>query len=172
MPKYVFDSSVFVQAKNLYYQFGFCGGFWDWVRAGHEKDLFFSCKKVHAELCAANDDDEAKKWALGIPETFFLDDVKDGQVMVQYANIMNWAQASTHYLPAAKTEFAQANEADPFLLAVAKAHGYTIVTQEKSNPAKKNRIPLPDAATAFDVPSIFVYDLLSKHATSTFQLHP
>ena len=171
MSKYLFDSSVFVQAKNLYYQFGFCGGFWDWVIAGHEKNMFFSCRKVHAELTVAKDGDDAKEWAKGLPSSFFVNDIDDPAVMAVYANVMQWAHGSTHYLPAAKAEFAGAKEADAFLLSVAKAHGYSIVTQEKPNPAKRNRVPLPDAAEAFSVDTIFIYDLLAKHALPTFKLN-
>jgi len=171
LPKYVLDANVFVQAKNLHYQFGFCGGFWDWILDGHNKDLFFSCKKVHAELMEANEDDEAKIWCKGVPSSFFLEDVKDGKVMAVYAEVMTWAHDSEHYLPAAKAEFAQEKVADAFLLSVALALGHTIVTQEKPNPARRNKIPLPDAAAAFQVPTIYIYDLLAKHAASTFKLH-
>lgn len=172
MPKYLFDTNIFVQAKNLYYQFGFCGGFWDWIVAGHNNAMFFSCKKVYAELAAGNDQDKAKAWAKMIPPSFFVDDVADSSVMTVYADVMKWSYGSTHYSDAAKTEFAGQHEADAFLLSVAKKHGYTIVTQEKSNPAQKNRIPLPDAAKQFNVPTVYIYDVLATHAVSTFQLQP
>lgn len=170
MPKYLFDSSVFIQAKNIHYQFAFCGGFWDWVVAGHEKRLFYSCKKVQAELNSGNDDDECKVWAKRLPSGFFLTDTADSGVMKVYADIMKWATSSAHYLPAAKAEFAGVKEADPFLIAIAKEHGYTIVTQEQPNPQKKSKIPLPDAAGQFGVKTVYIYDLLSKHAASTFKL--
>ena len=170
MPKYLFDTNIFLQAKNLYYQFGFCGGFWDWIVAGHDKKMFFSCKKVYAELAIGNDRDTAKSWAKDVPNGFFLDDINDPSVMAVYAELMNWSYGSVHYSQSAKDEFAGKNEADAFLLSVAKRYGYSIVTQEKPNPAQKNRIPLPDAAKQFGVPTIFIYDLLAKHAVSTFQL--
>lgn len=170
MSKYLFDSSVFIQAKNFYYQFGFCGGFWDWVLDGHTKHLFYSVKKVQAELNSGADHDDCKVWAKGLPTSFFVNDASDAGVMKVYVDLMNWAAASTHYLPAAKAEFAGVKEADPFLIAVAKQHGYTVVTQEQPNPQKKNKIPLPDAAAHFGVKAIYIYDLLAKHAASTFKL--
>jgi uncharacterized protein DUF4411 len=172
LPRYLFDSSVFIQAKNIHYRFGFCGGFWDWVKAGHGNGLFFSCKKVQAELNKGAEKDECKAWAKGLPVGFFLNDTADAKAMSIYKDLMQWAHSSKHYLQAAKTEFAGADEADAFLIAVAKAHSYTIVSQEQPNPEKKNRIPLPVAADAFDVETIYIYDLLSKHAASTFQLKP
>ncbi|MCG2592139.1 DUF4411 family protein [Ramlibacter sp. XY19] len=170
MPKYLFDSNVFIQAKNLHYRFGFCGGFWDWVEAGHDKHLFFSVKKVQAELNSGKDGDECKAWVQKLPAAFFVNDTSDKAVMKVYADLMTWAATSTHYLPAAKAEFAGVKEADPFLIAVAKTHGYTIVTHEQSNPQKKNKIPLPDAAAHFGVTTAYVYDVLSQHASSTFKL--
>lgn len=134
--------------------------------------MFFSCKKVYGELAVGNDTDTAKAWAKGVPAGFFVEDFNDASVMAVYADVMKWSYASTHYSQDAKNEFAGINEADAYLLSVAKKYGHTIVTQEKPNPAQKSRIPLPDAANQFGVPTIFIYDLLAKHAVSTFQLHP
>jgi len=170
MPKYLFDTNVFLQAKNFHYRFGFCGGFWDWIEAGHQKRLFYSVKKVQAELNIGKDGDECKAWVQHLPHGFFVNDQADSAVMKVYGDLMSWAAASTHYLPAAKAEFADIKEADPFLIAVAAAHGYTVVTQEQPNPHKKNKIPLPDAAAHFGVKTAYVYDVLSDHASSTFKL--
>src|SRR4051812_12655927 len=126
MPKFLFDSNVFIQAKNLHYRFGFCGGFWDWIEAGHDKRLFYSVKKVQTELNIGKEGDDCKAWIQQLPASFFLNDTADKAVMKVYADLMEWAAASTHYLPVAKAEFADIKEADPFLIAVAKAHDYTI----------------------------------------------
>ena len=68
----------------------------------------------------------------------------------------------------AKNEFAKAEVADAFLIAVAKAHNCTIVTQEASKPDSKKRVLIPDAARVFKLESIMIYDLLSQHATGNF----
>ena len=171
LPKYLFDANIFVQAKSLYYQFSFCGGFWQWIVDGHNKGLFCSSKKVLAELGRGKEDDGAKTWAQSMPVEFFLDDIDDPAVMGIYAEIMNWAYSSSHYTQGAKDEFAGKDEADAYLIAVAKHHGLSIVSQEQPNAAQKRRIPLPDAAKQFGVTTIFIYDLLAVHATKTFQLH-
>ncbi len=31
------DSNGLIQAKNLFYRFGFCPGFWDWLSVEHAK---------------------------------------------------------------------------------------------------------------------------------------
>lgn len=169
-PKYVIDANVFIQAKNLYYRFDFCEAFWEWLYKAHEAGLVFSIRKVRKELVSGDKTDPVRVWAESLPDDFFLDDDADKNVMQSYAKVMQWANSNKHYSPQAKAEFAKLKVADPFLIAVAKQYGYEIVSQEKSNPAAKKKIYLPDAADAFDVKTIFVYDMLSKHAESTFKL--
>lgn len=170
MTKYLIDANVFIQAKNLYYRFDFCEAFWKWAQKAHDAGLVFSIQKVRKELIGGNKTDPVRKWAEDLPDDFFLDDVADKAVMQTYANVMQWASSSTHYTPQAKAEFARPNVADAFLIAVAKQHGYEIVTQEKSNLAAKKKIYLPDAAHAHGVKTIYVYDMLSVHAEATFKL--
>ena len=163
--KYLIDTNVFIQAKNMYYRFDFCGGFWDWMKTAHQNGLIYSIKKVREELNAGAD--QCATWIQTLPSTFFLDDLNDPAVMAEYGKIMQWS-GSSHFRPAAITEFAKQNVADAFLIAVAKAHNYTIVTQELGNPAARNRILIPDAATVHGVNTVYVYDMLSAHTISTF----
>lgn len=169
--KYLIDANVFIQAKNMYYRFDFCGGFWDWIHTAHAGGHVYSCKKVMDELTAGPAADPAKAWAKTLPPTFFLDDTADPNVMAHYGDIMKWANNSA-FRPAAKAHFAKANVADAFLLAVAKRHGYAIATQEKSNPDTLKKIYLPDAAIAHGVPTAYVYNMLSELAASTFIMKP
>lgn len=169
MVKYLIDTNVFIQAKNMYYRFDFCGGFWDWVAAAHQDGLIYSIKKVRDELTAGVD--QCSTWAKAMPSTFFLDDLNDSAVMAEYGKIMQWSGAS-HFKPAAIAEFAKQNVADAFLIAVAKSHNYSIVTQELGNPAARNRILIPDAAAVHGVNTVYVYDMLSAHTISTFAPKP
>jgi len=52
----------------------------------------------------------------------------------------------------------------------AKAHGFTVVTHEASRPESKKRVLIPDAANAFNINSIMIYDLLSQYASGNFSL--
>jgi predicted nucleic acid-binding protein len=170
LSNFLFDTNVFIQAKNLHYQFSFCKGFWDWVGSGHAHGLFYSSKKVYAELLDGRAEDEARIWAKSVPSSFFLEDAKVEEVMGHYSQVIRWAYQSQQYTPAAKAEFANEKIADAFLIALAKHGDYTIVTQEKSSPESKKKIFLPDAAKANGVKTVLIYDLLSSRATSTFQL--
>lgn len=163
--KYLIDANVFIQAKNMYYRFDFCGGFWEWVSVAHSAGLVYTIKKVKDELTAGNDD--CTRWVKSMPSSFFLEDMSDGKVMSEYANIMKWSNAAD-FKQAAKDEFAKPTVADAFLIAVAKAHNYSIVTQEQGNPSARRKIYLPDAAAAHGVRTKYVYDMLSAHTSSTF----
>jgi len=52
--RYIIDTNVFIQGKNFHYDFGFCTGFWDWIRVGFDAGLFFSIDKVRRELMAGH----------------------------------------------------------------------------------------------------------------------
>lgn len=167
--RYLIDSNVFVQAKNFHYRFEFCAGFWQWLNEGYQSGIIFSIDKVKKELKDGKPEDQARIWAESMPEDFFLDDVKDQQVMQTYSQVMQWSADNEHYRQQAKDEFARFDKADAFLIASAKAYGYTIVTHELSDPKSKKRILIPDAAHAMQVNSMQIFDLLTLHATDNFK---
>ena len=171
--KYIIDTNVFIQGKNFHYNFDCCKGFWDWVENSHNQGVVYSINKVKDELMAGRKGDQARTWAQNMPPGFFLPDVADSKVMSAYREVITWASMDKHYLPAAITKFSDASKADAFLLAYAKAHGSVIVTQEFSEPNKKKEIPIPDAALKIGgIKTIPIYELLSKHASSTFVFKP
>jgi hypothetical protein len=171
--KYIIDTNVFIQGKNFHYNFDFCKGFWDWVEHSHAQGVVFSIQKVKDELMVGNKGDLARIWAQNMSASFFLEDVKDDKVMAAYREVMTWAAKDQHYQAAAIAKFSDSSKADAFLLAYAKAYGVVIVTQEFSEPNKKKEIPIPDAAIKIGgIKTIPIYDLLRKHASSTFVFKP
>ena len=172
--KYVIDTNVLLQAKNIYYRFDFCGGFWDWLRAGFDDDRIFSCQKVYSEIKTGDSkkDCPVRAWCDKTDPRFFLDDTDDAQVMTHYATLQQWATKEPQYTAAAKLKFAEEQNADAFLIAVAKRHGYVIITHELEAPEAKRTIPIPNAASAIGVKCSNVYDVLSQHAKTTFIYKP
>ncbi|MED5607818.1 DUF4411 family protein [Pseudomonas sp. JH-2] len=168
MHKYLVDANIFLQAKNLYYRFEFCSHFWSWMLTAHGAGLVCSINKVKKELTNGDKEDPARKWAEELPTTFFLADESDAKVMEKYAEIMAWTARSTHYKDQAKRQFADSNVADAFLLATAMAYGYDIITHELPNPERKNKIQLPDAASAFGIKTHYVYDILAENSNTDF----
>ncbi|MDP3010945.1 MAG: DUF4411 family protein [Methylococcales bacterium] len=169
--RYLIDANIFIQAKNLHYRFEFCQGFWDWLIQAHQAGIIFSIDKVKMELKNGRDDDPVKNWMIDSSlNNFFLPDTRDSSVMSSYGQIMSWLASDTHYTQPAKNEFARFDVADAFLIAVAKTYDYTIVTHEQSRPEAKKRVLIPDAANAFGIRTIMIYDLLSEHAEGNFAL--
>lgn len=173
MSKYLFDANIFIQSHNLHYHPSYCIGFWDWVVLGHHAELFYSIDKVQKELIKPpNSTDELSALLRNnaIPSSIFLATITDKQVMKNYAQIMTWAYSNSHFNQKAKDDFAQADTADAYLIAMAMTYGFDIVTDERSNPQAKARILIPDAANAFNVRCLTLPMLLRKHAEDNFKL--
>ena len=58
---HLLDANVLISAKNLYYGFDFCPGFWDWILRSHDLGLVRSVEKVGDEVRAV--DDDLSEWA-------------------------------------------------------------------------------------------------------------
>lgn len=74
--------------------------------------------------------------------------------MAEYGQVSVWANSmSSHYMPNALNEFLDADEADAFIVAYALAdlNNRIIVTQEISEPNRKNKIKIPEVCTALSV---------------------
>jgi hypothetical protein len=74
--------------------------------------------------------------------------------MAAYGQVAAWAVSrSNHYLPQALSEFLNAGEADAYLIAYALTdmEDRIIVTQEISEPNRRNKVKIPDACIALGV---------------------
>lgn len=155
--KYVVDSSIFIEAKNHYYAFDIAPGFWDSI-AVHAKRGSIECiDRIRAEIEDGNDDLAA--WIRDghiIDRAFPASDSED--VLKAYQEIIVWVQSNPQFTPAAKAEFA--NAPDGWLIAYAKAKGYTVVTQEKFRPDAKRRVFIPNVCRHFNIECVDVFEML------------
>lgn len=165
---YLLDSDVLIAAKNLYYAFDICPGFWQGLLQQHAWGRVCSISRVRSELVAGRKTEDLVRWVeKEVPEAFFLA-VDDGAVPAIYTEIMLWAQRHTSYLDRAKAKFATG--ADGWLVAYAKVHGAVVVTNEQPAPESKTEIKLPDVCTQFSVPCASVFTMLRDLALR-FDLH-
>ena len=133
--KYLIDSDVLMQAKNLHYGFDFCPAFWDWLIANNTAQRVFSIEKVGNEIAAGGDD--LSVWAAQRGPGFFLK--PDAALPPALSTVSTWVSRQT-YEPAAVSTFLQV--ADYYLVAHALAHGHIVVTHEVSaNTTKIIKIP-------------------------------
>ena len=148
-PTYLVDSDVFITAKNLYYAFDLCPGFWKALIHHHQQGRVFSVDRVRGELLAGRKTEDLVQWVRDeVPDGFFLE-VDSDEVTAVYSDIMLWAQRHPQYLDHARAKFATG--ADGWLVAYARVHGAKVVTNEQSAPASRREIKLPDVCEQFDV---------------------
>jgi hypothetical protein len=114
-----------------------------------------SIDRVADEL--AKGKDELADWAESrFASAFASTDSTD--VTQAYADIITWVTGQAQFSDAARAEFAQA--ADGWLIAFARANGYTVVTHEELAPDVKRKVPIPNVCNAFGVPYINTFQML------------
>lgn len=69
---------------------------------------------------------------------------------------------SSHYTAGAKARFAEANNADAWLIAYAMVYDYTIVTFETYTPEKKSEIKIPVVCKKFGVECINLHEFMRR----------
>lgn len=146
---YVLDSDVFIAAKNSYYAFTICPGFWASLIHHCGEGSICSIDRVRGELLAGRSTEDLVQWVKHeLPPAFFMD-TDEEKVADAYGRVMLWVQRNAQYLDQAKAKFA--TEADGWLVAYAAVHGVTVITNEQPRPQSRNRILLPDVCGQFGV---------------------
>ena len=146
---YLLDSDVFIAAKNSYYAFAICPGFWDSLIHHHSEGNVCSIDRVKGELLAGQKTEDLVQWVKDeLPAGFFIS-TDDEVVTSAYAQVMLWVQRNSQYYDQAKAKFA--TEADGWLVGYAMVHDVTVVTNEQPRPQSRNRILLPDVCGQFNV---------------------
>ncbi|MCP1727256.1 hypothetical protein J2T60_001221 [Natronospira proteinivora] len=155
---YIIDSDVLITAKNSYYAFDLCPGFWASLLERHQAERVYSLDRNRMELLQGREDDDLVSWINNlVPDSFFLS-TRQGDVATAYTDVMMWAQRNAQYFDAAKAKFATG--ADGWLVAYAYVYGCVVVTLEESRPESRNQIKLPDVCIQFGVPYENVFTML------------
>src|SRR5690349_20386867 len=84
---YLLDTNVFIEAKNRYFGFDICPGFWEWLLLRHAAGTIFSVDAVRTELLKGND--PLADWIKGIPRGFFQ--VPTASTTPHLAALSQWA---------------------------------------------------------------------------------
>lgn len=160
--QYIVDSDVFITAKNRYYAFDLCPGFWKGLIRRHLDGRIFSIDRVKAELLSGRKTEDLVVWAkTEVPEGFFLG-VDDEAVATKYTEIMLWAQRSPQFTDAARAKFATG--ADGWLVAFAAVGSAIVVTNEQPAPEARREIKLPNVCDEFHVPYRDTFQMLRELA--------
>lgn len=143
------DADVFISAKNRYYAFDLCPGFWKSLIHHHEAGDICSIDRVRGELLAGRETEDLVQWVKNELSADFFLTTNDESVTSAYGEVMLWVQRNPQYFDRAKAKFA--TEADGWLVAHAMVHGVTVVTNEQPRPESRNRVLLPDVCDQFGV---------------------
>jgi hypothetical protein len=165
--KFALDANVFIEAKNRYYRFSLCPGYWQALLVHHNANRVFSIDKVRDELVRTHKEpgegpreDDLGNWAKNdVPETFFCK-TQDKVVADAFRHMITWVNSESQFKPAAKAEFASA--ADGWLIAYAKVNGLIVVTHEAPAPDAQNRVPMPNVCIEFDVDCVNTFEMLEE----------
>lgn len=146
---YIVDSDVLITAKNTYYAFDICPGFWDSLLAGYRRGTLFSIDRVRQEVLMGQPQEDLVQWVKNdVPSEFFLS-TADQKVGDAFSQVMLWVQQQPQYYDSARAGFA--TKADGWLVAYAMTHGVTVATNELASPDSKKEVKLGDVCNAFDV---------------------
>jgi hypothetical protein len=157
--RYLLDANVFIEAKQRYYAFAICPGFWEALVWHHVEGSVWSIDRVKDEL--AHYGDELSDWIEDeVPDAAFCS-TNTSAVAALYGDVIKWASAEQQYTPGAKAEFAKARVADAWLVAYAAAMGMTLVTHETYDDQIRRRVKIPNACQQFGVPYVNTFDMLS-----------
>ncbi len=164
MTRYLLDTNIFIQARNLHYGFDFCPAFWEWLLAQNSAGIVASIDKVADELIAHGDDLSA--WAKAHGSEFFLP--PDEPVVPALSRVSAWTNEQ-NYERAAISTFLQV--ADYWLVSHALAHHCTVVTHEVPSVSVR-KIKIPNACIGLTVSCITPYEMLRRERARFVLGHP
>jgi hypothetical protein len=146
---YILDSDVLIAAKNTYYAFDICPGFWSSIMQAHRDGRAHSVDRIKMEILAGHPSEDLVKWVRSTLPAEFFRSTSATDILDAYAEVALWVQRSPQYLDRAKAKFA--TEADGWLVAFSRVFNTTVVTNEQPRPDARNRVPLPDICAQFNV---------------------
>jgi len=151
---YLLDANTYIQAKNFYYQLGFCPAYWNFLDQQFETGMLASIKNVYDELSDTGDD--LAEWVKDRKEHFHP--ITSQKVQEQYIVIVNHIEALPNKSRASVNAFL--DSADPWLIATAALTGEIVVTQEKLVASNSHKIKIPNICKDFNVQCINTFNML------------
>lgn len=160
---FLIDSNSLITPQLQYYPFDFAPGFWTQMKNCIEDGSIKILDMVENEILRGKETDDLKMWMEGLEVRSI--DHREPEILEKYAAVVQYLSDSSLYKPSALTEWSRESVADPWLIAVAAAYDYTLITFEKPSGGLSERTPnkfakIPDVATAFGVRTQPLYYLM------------
>jgi hypothetical protein len=168
---YLLDTNIFIEPYKFFYSFDYGTAFWDFLKDQAENGQIFSIDKVYTELSRI--EDQLFDWVeKNLKPLGFFRSTKDINVLENYKAIIQWAEGKRGiFKDEAIEEFKEEDNADPWLVAYAMHYKdmksvfkkeIVIVTQEKLDRNRKNKIPIPIVCEKFSVKCCDLYTMLRE----------
>ena len=151
---YLLDTNTLIQAKNDYYSFQLCPGFWDWLNAANTAGSVMSIEPVLHEIREGQDN--LTNWAIDRQPSFFVP--MDAAAANKIPLVVQWVNQA-NFRDEAKREFLA--KADPFLIAYAWAHGCTLATHEVHIEGERRKVKIPTVCLALGIPCVRTFQMLT-----------
>jgi len=152
--KYIIDANALIDAKDFYYRFAICPGFWDWLGEAVQGQ-FGTVDHVVAELLKGND--ELAEWFKVRKGASWIAATNGKATQDKFGLVAAWVVASGKRQPEQDKFLAGA---DPWLLAHAMATKATLVTMETAKSNQSKKLSLANACEHFGVQTLKTWDLL------------
>jgi hypothetical protein len=170
---YLLDTNIFIEPYKSCYSFDYGMAFWDFLKYQAGNDKIFSIDKVYTELSRI--EDQLFYWVeRNLKPLGFFHSARDINVLKNYKEIIQWAEGKRGtFKDEAIEEFKEEDNADPWLVAYAMHYRnrnmksvfkkeIVIVTQEKLDRNRKNKIPIPNVCEEFSVKCCDLYTMLRE----------
>lgn len=150
------DTSVLIEAHKRYYDPDIVPGFWINLAKQARRKVIFSIDRVRGEIHKHNKfltewaDNDFTQW----------ESTNNSSTLSKYNELMTWSAKHSRYNEKAKDRFAQAANADPWLVAHAMATGCVVVTEETYNNQITSNLPLPVVCKEFGIGCTDTFEML------------
>ena len=146
--KYVLDTNVFINMQR-HHPLDVFGSLWTKMADIIDDGIVISCGEVLDEISIGND--ELIKWAK----------LRDGAFLMSGADVQRIVREILQKYPDLVTGTRKANNADPFVIALAKQKGYTLVSDETWT-GNGQPVKIPNVCEVYGVRLIKFVDFLRE----------
>ncbi|MDO4765199.1 MAG: DUF4411 family protein [Eubacteriales bacterium] len=160
---FLIDSNSFITPFRQYYAFDLAPSYWDQLSRAASTGRIILLDMVKAELEQGGDElaDWVKKTNFQVCKHAAQD------IIIKYAQIMQYVKDCGLYKPSAFQAWAPANIADPWIIAASCVKDYTIITAEVPSGGLKKNTPnksakIPDVAKQFNARCNNIYYMMRQ----------
>lgn len=163
--KFLIDSSSFLTPSKFYYAFDLVPSYWEKLSVCAETGKIILLDIVKNEIYKGADD--LVTWIENNQSKLILCNHVEPNIIEKYQEVLQYVQTCGYYNDKALHAWSRNDIADPWLIAAAIVHNYTLITNEVSAGTLSNKTPsknakIPDVAKVFNVKTEPIFYMMRK----------